>query len=50
MRLEAWRSPVKHIIYVDRVTFKRLIMGIGCLCLIIFLMASYFQLLQILDN
>ncbi|MEX0326778.1 MAG: hypothetical protein AB3N33_11895 [Puniceicoccaceae bacterium] len=50
MRLEAWRSPVKHIIYVDRVTFRRIILIIGCLCLMVFLVASYFQFLQLLER
>ena len=50
MRLEAWRSPVKHVIYVDRVTFRRIILGIGCLCLLVFLMASYFQVMSFLER
>lgn len=50
MRLEAWRSPVKHVVYVDRVTFRRLVLAFGCLCLMVFLMASYFQVMSFLER
>ena len=50
MRLEAWRAPVKHRIYIDRVTFKRLILAIGCFCLLVFLIVTYQQVLTLLER
>ncbi|MEX0330709.1 MAG: hypothetical protein AB3N64_04735 [Puniceicoccaceae bacterium] len=43
-RLEAWRSTVKHVIYVTRKTFKRIVLALGCLSLMVFLVATYFQI------
>jgi hypothetical protein len=50
MRLEAWRSPVKHIIYVERGTFRVMVMATGWLCLLIFLFATYSQILKLLEG
>ena len=48
MRLEAWRSPVKHIIYVGQVAFRRIILATGCLCFLIFLTTTYLQFMKLI--
>jgi hypothetical protein len=50
MRLEAWRSPVKHIVYVERTTFKWLVSIIGWVCFLIFLMVTYTQIIRLVEG
>ena len=50
MRREAWRSGIKHRIYIREKTFKKVTLIIGWVLLFLALYVAYFQILDLLED
>ena len=49
-RREAWRSALKHRIYMRQPVFKRTTIFLGWICLLISLFVAYFLVLDFLED
>ena len=50
MRREAWRSNIKHRIYIARQPFKVITILLGYVLLFIALYVAYFQIIGLMDK
>jgi hypothetical protein len=50
LRRDAWRSTVKHTVYISRAKFKVWSILLGWFCLFVALLVAYFQIDRLITN